>query len=115
MSLSKKDFYFITNHSTMFRYFVDNSSGKPQRYLFYPEKYELMTSRQIIKYERNLVLKFLWWGLRNKDKMMPFDYQICTSKLIDFGLIAIGTLLLAKYSRKFLFKQEILGIENFMQ
>lgn len=39
MSLSKKDYYFLTNNSTLFRYFVDNSSGKPHKHLFYPKKY----------------------------------------------------------------------------
>lgn len=46
--------------------------------------------------------------------MVPYDHSVCLSKLVDFGIIAVGSLLLAKYSRKFLFKQEIITVENFM-
>ena len=34
---------------------------------------------------------------------------------MDFGLVAIGTLLLARYARKFLFRQEFIFIEGEMQ
>lgn len=50
MSLGNKDFYFLTNRTTFFRYFVDNTSGTPHKYLFYPRKYETMTDKQIHKY-----------------------------------------------------------------
>ena len=47
--------------------------------------------------------------------MVPTDYKVCSSKIYDLGAIVIGTLLLASFSRRFLFKQEIIGLENFMQ
>lgn len=50
MSLSNKDFYFFTNRTTYYRYFVDNTSGKLTKYIFYPQKYETMTDKQIHKY-----------------------------------------------------------------
>lgn len=104
MSLSQKDFYFLTDRSTLFRYFVDNSSGKSKRYIFYPRKYEQMTDKQIIKYERKLNINFLWWAIRNKSKMAPYDYSICRSHVVDGMFIVLSTLVLARLARITLFR-----------
>lgn len=74
MSVHDKSFYFLTNRSTHYRYFVDNTSSKPEHYIFYPKKYEKMTDRQIRKYERSLASKFIWWGIFNTSKLLPSDY-----------------------------------------
>ena len=74
MSVSHKDYYFLTNRTTFFRYFVDNSSGKAIKHIFYPLQYETMTSNQINKYERKLTLNFLRWAPFNKHKMLTNDY-----------------------------------------
>lgn len=116
MSLSKKDFYFYTNHDTFFRYFVDNRNPKdPLKRIFYPLKYETMTGKQIQKYEYKLVRKFLWWGITNKDKLLKSDCEIVKSRWFDLGVIIASTLLFTRYFRIFLFRQEIFGFEAFLE
>ena len=47
MSLKDKQYYFLTDRSTLFQYLVDNRTGTPQKHIFYPTIYETMKAAQI--------------------------------------------------------------------
>lgn len=64
-----------------------------------------MTSKQIKKYEFNLSLRFLWWSIWNKEKMLANDYKIASSRVIDIVSAFLLTLLTARITRKLLFNQ----------
>lgn len=63
-----------------------------------------MTDKQINKYEKNLIVKFLKWVPFNKEKMLPSDYEFAKSRIIDLAGIVVFGMLLARYSRIFLFR-----------
>lgn len=73
-----------------------------------------MTDGQIRKYERSLVRKFMWWGIFNTSKLLPNDYQILKSRLIDITVFALFTLGMARATRLLFFRQEMMFIEGLM-
>jgi hypothetical protein len=110
MSLKDKKYYFLTNHSTFFRYLVDNSSGNAHHYLFYPKRYETMSASQIGRFERRLCFKLVWWSVFNGAKMVPYDRQVCVSKAIDCAAVLLFTLGLGRVSRLVLFRHQFMEL-----
>ena len=66
MSLKDKPYYFLTDRSTLMHYLVDNRDNKKARFLYYPKKYETMTSQQMQRDQIKLNGKLLMWSVFNK-------------------------------------------------
>ena len=47
--------------------------------------------------------------------MLKQDYQIVKSRWIDLAVLAAGTLVLGRFFRVFLFRQELINIQTFME
>ena len=110
MSLSSKEYYFLTDRSTLFHYLIDNRQSPPQPHIFYPTIYETMKPKQIKKYENKLVRRFLWWSLFNRDKMEGLDWKICFSKGVDIVAGVLISLMMARQARRFLFRVDYVTV-----
>lgn len=56
----------------------------------------------------------MWWGIFNTSKLLPNDYQILKSRLIDITVFALFTLGMARSMRLLFFRQEMMFIEGLM-
>ena len=50
----------------------------------------------------------------NREKMKDTDWSICLGKLIDIGVGIACTLAMARISRIFLFRHEMMSLESVM-
>lgn len=107
--LKEKPFYFITDRETHYTFLINNatqSQKQNHRYLYYPDQFETMTTKQIKSYKNSLVNKLMWWSLFNSDKMTSTDKRICYSKLVDYAFTLATGILCASFTRRILFRIE---------
>lgn len=100
--------YFVTNRESNITYLYrprkpldpqalfHSASDQIDKFVYYPKKFETMTGAEISKYRKKFTMRFLWWGLRNRDKIIDrSDKQIVLSRIFDINTYVASSIFLS--------------------
>lgn len=90
MELPAEKAFFLTSRGSRDQYFClldsDDNQFKYKKNLYYPTIFETMSGAQIHRYQQKFILRFIYWGIRNKKSFQdPWDHRIILSRAFDLN------------------------------
>lgn len=111
--------HFVTNRESNITYLYFPSLGNKvgyEKFVYIPDTFETMTQKEIQKYKKNTVLKFILWSLFNRSQIDDVaDSRVVLSRFIDINSYIMMVLLAAMTFNRFCKRLDMPFIQLMME